>query len=492
MTDILLIQPSSHWRNVNFPTGLFYLGSFLGNLSSINEIEILNLPTQVGIPLTEPGLEEYIKKTEKILEAKNLEYVGISCWTSNLFQSSILTAEIIKKINKNAIIAIGGYHPSVKPEDFKYKNSPIDYVIVGEGEIPFKEYVLKGKIQNDPVILKCNQPTDFDYYENLNWELLKDLQLSNFDLGSIYLSRGCPYNCTFCIERTKSSKYWRSLPPNKCILSIQDLCEQFPQLTTISIFDPIFGFEKSWRIKFLELLEKEKMEKNFFAEMRIDTVNKDTIQKLAKLNFLIFFGVESFSKTILSIMRKTRNPEKYTQSIIKVANLAEQFHLNWVCNLMLGHPGETHTTIEEFKDFLEKNLKGKRFVIPNLGLFCYFPGSHVANYLNEYEKDYGTQIYYPEWWKKPPLYNDFLFSLANRLDPSKSLNYKQLYTEYISLINFLKIMKRDLIDEIRLKDLKKAFKQVTYLIHKKDFLKGSDLTSIINKIGPHRHLLSYI
>lgn len=489
---VLLIHPSAHWSNTNFPMGLFYLGSFLKSRALIDDLEILNLPTQVGMPLTDKGLDEYIERTKQLLESKDFDYVGISCWTSNLFQSSILMAKVIKEINKNAIIAVGGYHPSVRPSDFQYKESPFDYIIVGEGELPFKEYVLEGNLQNTPRIIKSEQSINLDVFEDLDFDLLKNLQLSDFDMTSLYLSRGCPYNCAFCIEKSKSDIKWRALPPKKSISLIRNLIKQFPDIDTISLFDPLFGFEPNWRVKFLDLLAKEEIDKKFYAEMRVNLVNKELLQLLAKLNFKVFFGVESFSKTMLLIMKKTTDPEKYIQSTKNLINWAEELQLEWVCNLMIGHPGETMETLMEMKQFLMENFNENRFAIPNISLFCYFPGSHVANNLKEYEEKYGTNIKYPEWWKNPPLYGDFLTNSANRLDPSRELVFSQLKTEYISMMNLVKDLKKGFVEESRLKMVQRAFKQLYYLTHNKDFLLGTDLNSIINKIGKDRHLSGLI
>ena len=97
--DVLLIHPSSNYKASSFPTGLFYLASFLSQECEDSDISIVNLPSQIGIPLTEEGLSIYEEKTISLLESKNFDFVGISCWTSILHLSSIHLARIIKAIN---------------------------------------------------------------------------------------------------------------------------------------------------------------------------------------------------------------------------------------------------------------------------------------------------------------------------------------------------------------------------------------------------------
>ncbi|MHA1301580.1 MAG: B12-binding domain-containing radical SAM protein, partial [Candidatus Helarchaeota archaeon] len=210
---VLLIHPSTNFNCINLPIGLFYLGSYLKKQNEVKSLEIINLPTQIGIPLNEKGLHEYKEKIKKLLEKKDFDIVGISCWTSILYQSSVLTANIIKEINKNAIIAVGGYHPSVLPEDFLYKDSPFDYIICGEGEFPFKNYVIEGMKQKTPKIIQNQDFLDLNFYENLEWNLLNELNLSTFNLGMLFLSRGCPYKCRFCLEKSNSSSKWRVVSP---------------------------------------------------------------------------------------------------------------------------------------------------------------------------------------------------------------------------------------------------------------------------------------
>jgi len=479
---ILLIHPSSYWKSTSFPTGLFYIGSFLSQQLKNYSIEIINLPTQVGIPLSEKGLTEYIEKSTFLLESKDFDYVGISCWTSNLFLSTLLTARIIKGINKNAIITVGGYHPSVLPHDFQFKNSPIDYIIVGEGELPLKKVILEGKIQETPIIIKNEEPLNLEFYSKLNWQLITDLELANVDIANIYLSRGCPFNCTFCIEQSKSDFKWRVISPENGISLIRDFFEHFPNIQSLSIFDPIFGFKRIWRNKFLSLLQKEELNKSFFVEMRVDTVSKLDLQLLAKLNFRILFGIESFSKKMLEIMRKTKNPKRYLLSTENVINWAEEFQLVCLFDLLLGHPGETLYTLEENTSFLTTNLKGKNYINTHINLFGYFPGSYVANNLEFYESKYGTKVEFLNWWKIPPLYQDYLFNLSTKVQPSQTLNFSQVFKKYIELSKILKNLKDEQMAKEKIQKNEEILKSIQKLTQNKSFIKGTDMNALLNSI----------
>ena len=479
---VILIHPSSYWKSTSFPTGLFYIGSFLSQQLKEYEIELINLPTQVGIPLSEKGLNEYIEKSTSLLESKDFDYVGISCWTSNLFLSTLLTARIIKGINKDAIVVVGGYHPSVLPTDFQFENTPVDYIIVGEGELPLQKVILEGKIQETPVIIKNEESLNLDFYSSLNWQLIADLELSNIDIGNIYLSRGCPFNCNFCIERSKSDFKWRALSPESGISLIKSFFEYFPKIQSLSIFDPIFGFQRTWRNKFLKLLQEEEISKSFFVEMRVDTVDKLDLQLLANLNFRILFGIESFSKTMLEIMGKSKNPEKYLQSVQKVINWADELQLVCFFDLLLGHPGETLDTLDENKSFFITNLKGKNSINPHINLFGYFPGSYVVNNWELYESTYGTTVEFPEWWKIPPLYQDYLFNLSTKVQPSRNLTHEQVSTKHLEFSRILKDLKDDNRTKEKSQKNENILKNILKLTQNKDFLRGTDLNQLVNSL----------
>jgi len=168
------------------------------------------------------------------------DIVAISVLFSNLLESAHNIAKIVKKVNKNIIVILGGNHISSAVSDYKIskidKNSGLpnvikdledenfDLAMTGEGEFSFLELV--NKIINDEDIMKVpglvkkigqekyiiNHSTRI---HNLNIlprpaRHLVDME-AYFKIGafhsaksrskrvlSVMCSRGCPEKCTFC------------------------------------------------------------------------------------------------------------------------------------------------------------------------------------------------------------------------------------------------------------------------------------------------------
>ena len=136
------------------------------------------------------------------------ELIAFSCYIWNITQT-LKVARIIKSLNPDCKILLGGPEVSYENEDIISQNE-IDYIISGEGEIPFREFLHSyPKVQNVPgLIHKINgeifrnpEPAKFNVseleyilpYKNDPPEELKNKVLY------IETSRGCPYKCEFCL-----------------------------------------------------------------------------------------------------------------------------------------------------------------------------------------------------------------------------------------------------------------------------------------------------
>ena len=75
----------------------------------------------------------------KILEL-NPELLGFSCYIWNI-EETIKLCSTIKKMNERIKIFLGGPEVSFNGEDILRKYDFIDYIIAGEGELTFSEFI---------------------------------------------------------------------------------------------------------------------------------------------------------------------------------------------------------------------------------------------------------------------------------------------------------------------------------------------------------------
>ena len=166
-------------------------------------VEVLDLENEIGRPKTEEQVKEFEEKTTKLISQFDFDIAAISCWSSLNYLSSIMVARICKNVNSKSTVVVGGYHPSALPADFMYPRSPFDFIVAGEGEIALLK-ICEGreKKDNKPKFIQ-GEPLDLKEDFVLDWQNYKYSEA--YQHNYIYLSRGCPFSCTFCMEPAKRS-----------------------------------------------------------------------------------------------------------------------------------------------------------------------------------------------------------------------------------------------------------------------------------------------
>src|SRR5262249_15319092 len=117
----------------------------------------------------------------------------------------------------------------------------------------------------------------------------------------LYLSRGCPFDCAFCMERAKREVSWRAYSIERAIDEVRRLAA-FTDLAgmTVYIADALFGMRPSWRRAFLAALAKERLPaRKVWLLIRVDLMEDDDLRLFADANCSPGFGLESGDSALL-------------------------------------------------------------------------------------------------------------------------------------------------------------------------------------------------
>src|SRR3989338_4104739 len=123
-----------------------------GHLARENEVQpqpplgLLTLASYVRHVLHDVEVEVFDGKffsEEDLLQVLDADLVGFSVWFSN-YARSISLASKVKASRPNTVIVMGGPHATAIAGRILKFNDCIDFVVRGEGEIPFSE-LLKGQ-----------------------------------------------------------------------------------------------------------------------------------------------------------------------------------------------------------------------------------------------------------------------------------------------------------------------------------------------------------
>lgn len=357
----------------------------------------------------------------------NYDIVAISCYSSYDYLKVMALAAWLRPFAEGAWFVVGGYHPSARPEDFQIEHSPFDYVVVGEGEQALVDLVgmrYASITPGTPVIVggatdpRTTIPYPFELLERYRSVLPRVARRLE-----IYLSRGCPYGCSFCMERSKRNVAWRSLSVEEAIDQIDRLDRTFSLAgRTLRITDALFGMNRAWRREFLErLAQRPRSAEKIWLLTRGDLLEREDFRLMSEANVAPGFGLESGDPEILASTGKHRgNVERFLDKLFDIAEWGREFHVPFGTNVIVGLPGETEESLERTARYLDRLFLGTAPSIGFFGIDRYrvYPGSAIAENLDHWHARTGFVAHRPHWWFDGD--QDFL---SEWNDPSSKLDY---------------------------------------------------------------------
>lgn len=217
----------------------------------------------------------------------------------------------------------------------------LQFIDLNKLPIPKYEILTNRKYWHIPDNITENNIKHFFKYINIK---------NNF----IILSRGCPYNCIFCVEGN-SNRMFRQLDVNKAAKYI----ERFLRVTrakNINIADSTFTTSPK-RVKELcsEIVKlRQEYDFRWYAEGRANILAKSPeligIMRDAGM-FCLQIGIESGSDNILRIQQKKIT----TNQLLTVAKeIGKYDDIMLSGHLIMGNPGETKASIEETINFTKE------------------------------------------------------------------------------------------------------------------------------------------
>lgn len=353
------------------------------------------------------------------------DLVGISCYSSYDYLKVLALGERIRELLPRAWLATGGYHASARPNEFP----SFDYVIPSDGERGMARLVNALITGKKPLLreLPAESVDDPNELDPTPWELLERYRPIARKVASqaeIYLSRGCPYDCAFCMERAKRDVSWRSLEPGRALDELHRL-DSFLDLSrwTLFIADALFGMKRSWRREFLEgLANKPIRAKKIWLLIRLDLLEREDLKLMARANIGPGFGLESGDPEHLKRIRKAGRLHDYLDQMMRVAEWCHEEHVPFGANVIVGHPGETEQSMRTSAKYLTKLfLDDPRGTMGFLSVdpFRLYPGSPIDEEREAWERDTGMHVHRPDWWHDGD--QDFL---SEWVDPSSELDFR--------------------------------------------------------------------
>ncbi|MGL5151507.1 MAG: B12-binding domain-containing radical SAM protein [Clostridium sp.] len=286
---------------------------------------------------------------EEIIKAK-ADVVAFSTYIWNVEMVTRLS-NLIKNVDDNIEILYGG--PEVSYDSINFLREHIgEYVIDGEGEDTFKEFVkyklgeldikeIRGIVYRDGDEVKFNGTRPLINMDKIVFPYEFEEDLNN---KIVYYegSRGCPFNCKYCLSSTTHGVRFHNIERVK--RELQYFIDKKVRL--VKFVDRTFNCNSKFSMAIWEFLINAETETQFHFEISADILKKEELDLLRKSpegRFQFEVGVQTTNDVVLNNINRFVNFSKIKE---KVEELLSIKNIKQHLDLIAGLPGEDY---ESFK-----------------------------------------------------------------------------------------------------------------------------------------------
>jgi radical SAM superfamily enzyme YgiQ (UPF0313 family) len=276
------------------------------------------------------------------LACANHDIVAFSCYIWNI-KPTLDVLKKIKAINPKIKILLGGPEVSYEWKDI-IAIEEVDYIITGEGEIPFGQFLddfpnvalipnLVSKHQGKMNYIEQSVTFDVAKYEHIMPYEADDVAELKNKVCYIETSRGCPYKCEFCLASLDNKVRYL---PNAAIKA--NLLHLMKHGKVIKFLDRTFNVKKDFTIDIFKFILENHQPGNVFQfEITADIVHPDIIQFI---NEHVPAGLFRFEIGIQTVNQKANLEVSRKQNFDKTKKVIEQLHhkIEMHLDLIVGLP----------------------------------------------------------------------------------------------------------------------------------------------------------
>ena len=335
-------------------------------------------------------------RTEEILSdiyRRKPDAIGFSCYIWNITPIKSLLKDLVKLLPETDFF-LGGPEVAFCAEEYFAEFPWLKGVFTGEGEIPFKEVMLRYK---DSSSLKTDLSGIPDLYtgtdtqqplcntsdcNTLNLDYLPFIYengFSDFENRIIYYesSRGCPFRCSYCLSSLEKKTRFRSL--DKVYKELGFFLEN--KVKQVKFIDRTFNCDKKRTADILRyILEHDNGITNFHFEIAADLLDEEVISLLCKMRpglVQLEIGVQSTNTDTLKAINRVTDINRI-RDVVSSLRSGNNLHLH--LDLIAGLP------YEDFKSFRDSfnDVFNMRPTVLQLGFLKVLKGSPVASQIEEH------------------------------------------------------------------------------------------------------------
>ncbi|MFX0031808.1 MAG: cobalamin-dependent protein [Promethearchaeota archaeon] len=472
--DVIFIHPPralkpNYGRIVKFVRGAFIFIP-MGVFAIADKLE----KEGFEVKIINYALEQYLDKNwdlKSYIKRINFDVCAIDLHWIHHSHGAIEIAKIVKDVNPNAKVVLGGFSASYYHSQILKHYNFIDAVIRGEGEIPLLKYVqsLKNKTLDSVPNLTYRDSSNHIILNSVSYvaKKLDDLDFTNVTLlksakqyfecsrrlmgisFNLPVGRGCPFNCPLCAGGQRAQQNItgrRSVllrTPEKVVNDIHNIISKYK---IPSIFFGHGSYQNSlkyWKKLFI-LIQKENFDIGGDLEIWRLPFPKE-MWKLFHKTFNKRWSSISISPRTISekVHRKVvevcdptfRFPKNQINDLIKNANIFRTLLRIW---LTIGYPFQTRLDLVKDFNFAMKCLfkYGKSNASPITIMnepYYAFPGSPAA----EDPEKFGIKIKYKSFPEVVQAFKQAKVSSLNNVINFDTKSFSGLDIHYLNRLFFV-------------------------------------------------------
>lgn len=304
------------------------------------------------------GEDEYFRR----LEAFSPDFIVNETSTAS-FEKDLVTASRLRTLT-GARIAFCGPHATGDPAGV-LRHRAVEFVLLGEFEQTLLELTrrlaknasfedLGGIGYRKPdgeIIINARRPLLPDL-DQLPYPHRDTLPLRNYRVAGypppvmyMYASRGCPYQCTFCLwpQTMYQSGSYRVRDPKLVVDEIEHVQERYGPFRSIYFDDDTFNIDRRRMKRFAEELGRRPWRIPFGCNARTDLFDEEMLKQLAGVGlFNIRVGVESGDPAIIKRIKKNLDLSTVAPCIEWAHRVGVKVHVTFT----VGLSGESWESVE--------------------------------------------------------------------------------------------------------------------------------------------------
>jgi radical SAM superfamily enzyme YgiQ (UPF0313 family) len=328
-------------------------------------------------PLSLSALETWIRKLKPGI-------VGFSAYQSNMDRIRFLSY-YVKSLHKGTHVLLGGPQAIFMPSRALTQLEDVDIICRGEGETV--ALAVAECLENNSSLGTVNGITFRDGEKIIDTPLSPDsledldqfpspylnniINLEGKDTAMIFTSRGCRYNCLFCISPSASRRKIRHHSAKRVLDEMEYLAQKGIKQLWIADSNFPASCERDWKI--LQGKIDRGIEMPFWCETRCDLVDEQMLKKLREAGALkISLSLEPGNREMLRNTGKGIALQRMRQMI----EFAKSIGLNVELTSIFGLPRETFEKAYETLEF----ARACRVPIQSEQMRLYFGSAYQENH----------------------------------------------------------------------------------------------------------------